>query len=39
MSFQKASDLLRLAEMATSRYGGVSLTDIEDALIAARRNA
>ncbi len=28
MSFQKATDLLRLAEMATARYSGVSLADI-----------
>ncbi len=29
MSFQKAADLLRLAELATARYAGVSLSDIE----------
>ena len=28
MSFAKAQDLLRLAEMAVSRRGGVSLEDI-----------
>lgn len=39
MSFQKAADLLRLAEMATSRYGGVNLTDIEDAFGVDRRTA
>lgn len=39
MSFQKATDLLRLAEMATSRYGGVSLTDIEQAFGVDRRTA
>jgi predicted DNA-binding transcriptional regulator YafY len=30
MSFQKAADLLRLAEMAASLYAGVSLSDIEN---------
>ncbi|MFZ5749818.1 MAG: helix-turn-helix transcriptional regulator [Pseudomonadota bacterium] len=39
MSFQKAADLLRLAEMATSRYGGVNLIDIEDAFGVDRRTA
>ena len=39
MSFQKAADLLRLAEMATSRYGGVSLSDIEEAFSVDRRTA
>lgn len=39
MSFQKAADLLRLAEMATSRYRGVSLTEIEDAFDVDRRTA
>jgi predicted DNA-binding transcriptional regulator YafY len=39
MSFSKASDLLRLAEMATARYGGVSLSDIEDGFGVDRRTA
>ena len=39
MSFQKATDLLRLAEMATSRYAGVSLTDIEETFGVDRRTA
>lgn len=39
MSYQKATDLLRLAEMATSRYSGVSLTDIEDNFRVDRRTA
>lgn len=39
MSFQKAVDLLRLAEMATSRYSGVSLTDIEQEFSVDRRTA
>lgn len=39
MSFQKAADLLRLAEMATSRYAGVSLTDIENTFGVDRRTA
>ena len=39
MSFQKAADLLRLAEMATSRYRGVSLTEIEDTFGVDRRTA
>ncbi len=37
MSFQKAADLLRLAEMATSRHLGVSLTDIEGEFRVDRR--
>lgn len=39
MSFQKAADLLRLAEMATARYAGVSLLDIEHAFGVDRRTA
>jgi predicted DNA-binding transcriptional regulator YafY len=39
MSFQKATDLLRLAEMATSRYFGVSLSDIEHEFAVDRRTA
>lgn len=39
MSFQKAADLLRLAEMATSRFGGISLTEIEEAFSIDRRTA
>lgn len=39
MSFQKAADLLRLAEMATAHHGGVALTDIEDAFGIDRRTA
>jgi len=39
LSFQKAADLLRLAEMATSRYAGVSLTDIEHSFGVDRRTA
>lgn len=39
MSFQKAADLLRLAEMATSRYSGVSLSDIEENFAVDRRTA
>lgn len=39
MSFQKAADLLRLAEMASSRYRGVSLSDIEEAFGVDRRTA
>ena len=39
MSFQKAADLLRLAEMATSRHLGVSLTEIEDEFAIDRRTA
>jgi len=39
MSFQKAADLLRLAELATARYQGVSLTDIEEEFSVDRRTA
>jgi predicted DNA-binding transcriptional regulator YafY len=39
MSFQKAADLLRLAEMATSRYAGVTLVDIEREFDVDRRTA
>lgn len=39
MSFQKASDLLRLAELATALYQGVSLTDIEEEFRVDRRTA
>jgi predicted DNA-binding transcriptional regulator YafY len=39
MSFAKASDLLRLAAMATVRYGGVSLADIEAEFGVDRRTA
>lgn len=39
MSFKKAADLLRLAEMATSRYRGVSLTEIEENFGVDRRTA
>jgi predicted DNA-binding transcriptional regulator YafY len=39
MSFQKAADLLRLAELATARYAGVSLTDIEEEFGIDRRTA
>ena len=39
MSFAKASDLLRLAEMATARYAGVTLTDIEAEFGVDRRTA
>jgi predicted DNA-binding transcriptional regulator YafY len=39
MSFQKAADLLRLAEMATSRHAGVSLGDIEQTFAVDRRTA
>lgn len=39
MSFQKAADLLRLAELATARYLGVSLTEIEDEFGIDRRTA
>jgi predicted DNA-binding transcriptional regulator YafY len=39
MSFQKAADLLRLAEMATARYQGVSLTEIEETFAIDRRTA
>ncbi|MDT8854693.1 WYL domain-containing protein [Paracoccaceae bacterium Fryx2] len=39
MSFAKASDLLRLAEMAASRHMGVGLQDIEDMFRVDRRTA
>jgi predicted DNA-binding transcriptional regulator YafY len=39
MSFQKAADLLRLAELATARYQGVSLTEIEEEFSIDRRTA
>ena len=39
MSFQKAADLLRLAELATARYQGVSLTEIEEEFRVDRRTA
>lgn len=39
MSFQKAADLLRLAELATARYQGVSLTEIEEVFDVDRRTA
>lgn len=39
MSFRKAADLLRLAEMAGARHGGVSLGDIEAAFGVNRRTA
>ena len=39
MSFQKAADLLRLAELATARYKGVSLTEIEEEFRVDRRTA
>ena len=39
MSFQKAADLLRLAELATSRYQGVSLAEIEEEFRVDRRTA
>ena len=39
MSFQKAADLLRLAELATARYQGVSLTEIEAEFGVDRRTA
>lgn len=39
MSFTKAVDLLRLAEMATSRHSGVSLGDIEEEFGVDRRTA
>ncbi len=38
-SFAKATDLLRLAEMAASRYAGVGLQDIEDEFGIDRRTA
>lgn len=39
MSFTKATDLLRIAEMATARYAGVSLGDIEQEFGVDRRTA
>ncbi|NBZ89123.1 helix-turn-helix transcriptional regulator [Stagnihabitans tardus] len=39
MSFQKATDLLRLAEMAASRHGGIGLTEIEETFAVDRRTA
>jgi predicted DNA-binding transcriptional regulator YafY len=39
MSFRKAADLLRLAEMATSRHLGVDLTAIESEFAVDRRTA
>lgn len=39
MSFRKATDLLRLAELASSRHAGVSLTDIEEEFAVDRRTA
>ena len=39
MSFAKAVDLLRLAEMAGARYAGVSLADIEEEFAVDRRTA
>jgi predicted DNA-binding transcriptional regulator YafY len=39
MSFQKAAALLRLAELATARYQGVSLTEIEEEFFVDRRTA
>lgn len=39
MSFQKAADLLRLAELATARDHGVSLTEIEEECGVDRRTA
>ncbi len=39
MSFQKATDLLRLAEMASARHAGVNLTDIEETFGVDRRTA
>lgn len=39
MSFTKAVDLLRLAEMATSRHSGVGLGDIEEEFGVDRRTA
>lgn len=39
MSFAKASDLLRLAEMASSRHMGVGLQEIEDEFHVDRRTA
>lgn len=39
MSFQKAVELLRLAELATAQYQGVSLKDIEEEFSVDRRTA
>lgn len=39
MSFQKAADLLRLAELAASRYLGVSLNEVEETFGVDRRTA
>lgn len=39
MSFQKASDILRLAELAASRYLGVGLSEIEETFAVDRRTA
>ncbi|SIS74521.1 helix-turn-helix transcriptional regulator [Phaeovulum vinaykumarii] len=39
MSFAKATDLLRLAEMASATYEGVSLSDIETSFGVDRRTA
>lgn len=39
MSFEKARDLLRLADMAMSRHLGVSLSEIEEAFGVSRRTA
>ncbi len=39
MSFEKARDLLRLADMAMSRHMGVSLSEIEQAFGVSRRTA
>lgn len=39
MSFRKATDLLRLAEIAGARHGGVSLDEIEETFEVDRRTA
>lgn len=39
MSFQKAAELLRLAELATAQYQGVSLKEIEEEFSVDRRTA
>ena len=39
MSFEKARDILRLADMAMSRHTDVSLRDIEEEYSVARRTA
>lgn len=39
MSFRKAADLLRLAELAAARHGGVSLSEIEQEFGVDRRTA